>query len=178
MTRRTFCIDANVLFDFVAGEIFDTLFLLPFNFHTSDIVAYEISKSYSDKQLASLGLEIMILDEVEILEILGMQENHIELSIEDISILFLSRKHRTMILSNDGPLRDLADISRIEYHGTLWLLEELIQNEILQPRESAAALRLMLARGRWLPRPESEDLINKWESDRLLKRRYPFTIQA
>ncbi|MGB7787746.1 hypothetical protein, partial [Methanoregula sp.] len=83
---------------------------------------------------------------------------------EDISVLFLSRKHSTMILSNDGPLRGLADNSRIEYHGTLWLLEEMIQNEILRPQESASALRLMLAKKRWLPRPECEKLIKKWES--------------
>jgi hypothetical protein len=165
MSRRSCCIDANILFDFVAGDIFDTLFLLPFDFHTSDIVAYEISGSYSEEQLAALGLIILALNESETLEILGMKREHIGLSVEDISILFLSRKHGTIILSNDGSLRGLADASRIEYHGTLWLLEEMIRNEILRPHESASALRLMLGKKRWLPRPECEELIKKWESD-------------
>ncbi|MGA2917760.1 hypothetical protein [Methanoregula sp.] len=164
MSRRSCCIDANILFDFVAGDIFDTLFLLPFDFQTSDIVASEISGSYSGRQLAQLGLEIRELDDAEVLEIFTLKQEHIELSVEDVSVFFLSRKHSAMILSNDGPLRELADATRIEYHGTLWLLEEMIQNEILRPQESASALRLMLAKKRWLPRPECEKLIKKWES--------------
>jgi len=164
MSRRSCCIDTNILFDFVAGDIFDALFLLPFDFHTSDIVAFEISGSYSEEQLASLGLRILALDDAETQEIRSLNKQHAGLSVEDISVLFLSRKHRTMILSNDGSLRDLADASRIEYHGTLWLLDEMIQKKILKPQESASALRLMLAKKRWLPRPECEALIKKWEA--------------
>ncbi|HNX17542.1 MAG TPA: hypothetical protein PKM50_04330 [Methanoregula sp.] len=165
MRRRTCCIDANILFDFVAGEIFDQLFLLPFDFHTSDIVANEISGSYSERQLTQRGLEILALDDSEVIEIFTLKQEHIDLSVEDVSVYFLSRKHGTMILSNDGPLRELADASRIEYHGTLWLLEEMIQGEILQPQEAASALRFMLKNKRWLPRPECEALIKKWESE-------------
>ncbi|MDD5143656.1 hypothetical protein [Methanoregula sp.] len=163
MSRRPCCIDTNILFDFLAGKIFDTLFLLPFDFHTSDIVAYEISDTYSEKQLASLGLKILALNDIETQEILVLQEDHIELSLEDISVLFLSQKHHTLLLSNDGPLRELADASRIEYHGTLWLLDEIIKGEILRPQEAASALRFMLNNKRWLPRPECETLIKKWE---------------
>jgi len=165
MSRRTCCIDANILFDFVAGDIFDQLFLLPLDFHTSDIVAYEISGSYSGRQLTQRGLEILALDDSEVLEIFTMKQEHSGLSVEDVSVFFLSRKHGTLILSNDGLLRELADASRIEYHGTLWLLDEMIQKEILQPREAASALRSMLKNKRWLPRPECETLIKKWESD-------------
>jgi len=162
--RRTCCIDANILFDFIAGDIFDALFLLPFDFHTSDIIANEISESYSGKQLKQLGLTILVLDESEVLEIFTLKQEHIELSVEDVSVYFLSRKHDTMILSNDGPLRDLADTSRIEYHGTLWLLGELIEKDLLTPRDATRALRQMLANKRWLPIAECEKLIKKWES--------------
>lgn len=165
MKRRTCCIDTNILFDFVAGKIFDQLFLLPFDFHTSDIVAYEISGSFSERQLTQRGLEILALDDSEVLEIFTLKQKHIGLSVEDVSVYFLSRKHRAMLLSNDGPLRELAHASRIEYHGTLWLLEEMIRGEILQPRDAASALRSMLKNKRWLPRQGSEALIKKWDSD-------------
>jgi len=164
-SRRTCCVDANILFDFAEGDIFDVLFLLPFDFHTSDIVANEISESYSDKQLTGLGLEILDLDEFEVLEIFTMKQEHIELSVEDVSVYFLSRKHNMMIISNDGPLRELADRSRIEYHGTLWLLEEIVRSKILPPQDAAVALRSMLKNKRWLPRSECERLIKKWESE-------------
>jgi hypothetical protein len=165
MSRRSACIDTNILFDFVAGDIFDRLFLLPFNFRTSDIVANEISDSYSDNHLTQLGLEILTLDDSEILEIFTLKQEHIELSVEDVSVYFLSQKHNTIILSNDGPLRELADNSRIEYHGTLWLLDVMIQGEILTPQAAAVALRSMLNNKRWLPRSECEKLIKKWKSE-------------
>jgi len=163
--RKMCCIDANILFDFIEGDILNTLFLLPFDFHTSDIVANEISESYSEKQLTQLGLEILDLNDSEVLEIFSMKQEHIELSVQDVSVYFLSRKHNTMILSNDGPLRELADSSRIEYHGTLWLLDEMVQIGILSPQDAAVALRFMLDNKRWLPRLECDKLIKKWNSE-------------
>jgi len=164
-SRRTCCVDANILLDFIEGDIFNALFLLPFDFHTSDIVAHEISESYSEKHLRQSGLEILSLSDSEVLEIFRMKQKHIELSVQDISIYFLSRKHHTIIFSNDGPLRELADSSRIEYHGTLWLLDEMVQIEILSPQDATVALRFMLNNKRWLPRLECEKLIKKWNSE-------------
>jgi hypothetical protein len=57
------------------------------------------------------------------------------------------------------------DVVRYEEGMDLWLLEMMIRNRVLQPQESASALRLMLAGKCWLPRPECEKLIRKWESD-------------
>ena len=88
MSRRTCCIDANILFDFVSGDIFDKLFLLPFDFHTSDIVANEISGSYSDKQLIQSGLEILDLNDSEVLEIFTLKQDHIELSVKMSRFIF------------------------------------------------------------------------------------------
>ena len=164
-SRSTCCIDANILLDFVEGGIFNALFLLPFDFHTSDIVANEISDSYSEEQLSKFGLKVLVLEDSEILEIFTLKQEHIELSLEDVSVFFLSRKHDTMILSNDGPLRELADSARIQYHGTLWLLEEMVHRELLSPGEASSALRSMLGNKRWLPRLECEKLIKKWKSE-------------
>ena len=91
-SRRTCCVDANILLDFIAGDIVDTLFLLPFAFLTSDIVVVEISRSYSDIQLKQMGLNILELDEATVLEMFSFKQQHIDLSIEDISIYFLSLK--------------------------------------------------------------------------------------
>lgn len=107
----------------------------------------------------------MTPDDSEILEIFTQKQEHIELPVQDVSVDFLSRKHDTTILSNDGPLRELADSSRIEYHKTLWLLEMMVQHEILLPRDAGVALGSMLDNKRWLPRPECENLIAKWKSE-------------
>lgn len=50
----------------------------------------------------------MTLDDSEVLETFTLKQEHIELCVEDVSLYFLSRKHTTIILSNDRPLRELA----------------------------------------------------------------------
>jgi predicted nucleic acid-binding protein len=157
-------IDASILLDFIAGNIVDTLFSLPFEFITSDIVADEVSRSYSHDALGDIGLQIVELKEEEVLEIAELQIAHIELSPKDISVYILAREHRALLISGDGPLRTMADDQRIEYHGTLWLLDELLTRELLPKSDAIKALQAMLDKKRWLPRSECEKLIKKWES--------------
>ncbi|WAC05119.1 MAG: hypothetical protein OS112_00390 [Methanoregula sp.] len=165
-SRRPCCIDTNIFFDFIAGDIFDQLFLLPFSFQTSEFIPKEISGSFSRQQLKDLGVNLLILTDAEVKELHAIKQQHIELSIDDVSVFYLSRKHNIMILSSDELLRNLAAESGIEYHGTLWLLEELIKNDLLSSQEAADALRKMLGKKRWLPIAECEKLINMWESEK------------
>jgi len=164
MTGQKRCIiDASILLDFIEGDIFDALFSLPFYFSTSDIVADEISRSYSPSELRAFGLKILGLEADQILQIEALQIVHSELSPNDLSVYILARQHRSLLISGDGPLRELADSHKVEYHGTLWLLEEMIPRELIAPKDAARALRTMLANKRWLPRADSERLIKKWE---------------
>jgi len=165
-SRRPCCIDTNIFFDFIAGDIFDQLFLLPFNFHTSEFIPKEISGSFSRQQLKNLGVNLLILSDAEVNDVYAIKQQHIELSVEDVSVFYLSRKHEILILSSDELLRNLAAESGIEYHGTLWLLEELIKNDLLSSQEAAIALRKMLGKKRWLPIAECEKLIKMWESEK------------
>lgn len=166
MTGKKRCvIDASILLDFIEGEIFKTLFCLSLKFSTSDIVADEISRSYSPSELRDFGLEILALEAEQVLEIVTLQAGHTELSPNDLSLYILARERDSFLISGDGPLRELADRSRIEYHGTLWLLEMMIQERVLLPANAAEALRSMLRNKRWLPRTECEKLIRKWETE-------------
>ena len=109
--RRICIVDANILFDFLAGGCIDLLFTLPFDFRTSDIVAY--------------------------------------------------------LISGDGALRDFSKAHSIECHGTIWFLEMMLHENIINHSKAATILKKMLdfARPpRRLPRTECEKRIRKWES--------------
>jgi hypothetical protein len=67
--RKVGIIDATILLDFIAGDIFDTLFFLPVEFLTSDFVADEVSKTYSFEDLEGFGLQVLELSEAQMLEI-------------------------------------------------------------------------------------------------------------
>jgi predicted nucleic acid-binding protein len=113
--------------------------------------------------LQTLGLRIIGLGAEQILTIETLQAGHPELSPNDLSIFILALQHHSLLISGDGPLRELADSHNVEYHGTLWILEEMIHQELIAPQDAARALRTMLAKKRWLPRSESERLIKKWD---------------
>jgi len=166
MPGRNRCIvDASVLLDFITGDILEILFSLPFDFSTSDIVADEVVRSFSHDELRTLGLDITELEEEEVLEIAALQAENLVLSPKDLSIFLIARNSNALLISGDGPLRELAREKRIEYHGTLWLLEELVKRDILPSRDAAAALRAMLDNKRWLPRSESAKMIRRWEQE-------------
>ena len=165
MRKRKICIiDATILLDFIAGDIFDTLFSLPVDFLTSDFVADEVSKTYSFEDLEGFGLQVLELSEEQMLEIEDLQIHHLELSPSDLSVYVLAKSMTALLISGDSPLREMAESQRIEYHGTLWLMEELVTRELLSTEHATRALNKMLDNKRWLPRQESEKLMKKWKS--------------
>jgi predicted nucleic acid-binding protein len=157
-------IDATILLDFITGDIFDTLFSVPIDFHTSDFVADEVSKTYSFEDLEGFGLQVLEMSEEQMLEIENLQGQHPELSPGDLSVYILARNLDAILISGDGPLREMAEMQKIEYHGTLWLLEELVKCDLISTIDAASGLETMLKRNRWLPRQECEKLIKKWRS--------------
>ena len=124
---------------FYPGNIIDLSFPSHLCF-TSDIVADEVSRSYSHGELETLGLRIIELEGEQVLEIDTLQRKHIELSPNDLSVYSPSTPAVTsLLISGDGPLRELADTNRVEYHRyLLWILEEMIARGILLPSDVAA----------------------------------------
>jgi len=162
--RKIVTIDATILLDFIAGDIFDTLFSLPVDFLTSDFVADEVSKTYSFEDLKGFGLQVLELSEEQVLEIEDLQSHHLELSPSDLSVYVLAKSMTALLISGDSPLREMAETQMIEYHGTLWLMEELVTRELLSTEHATRALNMMLDNKRWLPRQECEKLMKKWKS--------------
>ena len=166
MTGRRRCvIDASVLLDFSIGEIFGYLFAPPFDHRTSDFVADEVSESYSVDQLRRLGLTIFGLDETEIAEIVAIQADNPRLSISDISLFILVRRDGGLFLTGDKLLNQYACSHAITCHGTLWVLEELVQGGSLIPADAGEALTRMLDANRRLPRQECETRLRKWAEE-------------
>ncbi len=163
--RRRCVVDASILFDFFAGDIFDSLFSPPFDHRTSDFVADEIADTYSPDQLRTLGLTILDLDEIEVAEIQTIQSENPHLSIEDISLFILVRRDGGVLLTGDKLLNQYACSHTIECHGTLWILGELIRFGPFRQVQARAALLKMLSADRRLPRPECETLLRRWRED-------------
>jgi hypothetical protein len=62
------------------------------------------------------------------------------LSSIDKTVLHLAFKVKAMILSSDKAVRQYGKSRSIEYHGLLWIFDQLIEQGILNPKEAAVKL--------------------------------------
>jgi len=158
-------IDANVIFDAVAGDVLPDIFELGYHIITTDFVILEI-KSIPHSELITHGLIVQEMPGELVEEILKMREKHIELSIHDLSVFVMARHTNAIMLSGDGALRRIAKNAGITVHGTLWLMDEMVEKEIIQPERAAKALRAMCDSDRWLPEEECKRRIRVWDIEK------------
>jgi predicted nucleic acid-binding protein len=69
------------------------------------------------------------------------QEYPKALTPEDLSVIFTAQKlGDATVLSSDKPLRKYAKKLSIEYHGMLWILDQLVAQGLLSKQEAIAKL--------------------------------------
>jgi len=66
------------------------------------------------------------------------------LSEMDCTVLYLASKLDAVVLSSDKAVRNYAKKNSIEYHGMLWILDELIAQERLLSKLAAIKLRQLI----------------------------------
>ncbi|MBD1395131.1 PIN domain-containing protein [Mucilaginibacter glaciei] len=138
--------DACIFIDLCDLRLNSAFFRLNVEVHTSLDVFNEL---YADQQqllmaYQSVGkLTIHSLDQTDRLEI--FQENYPRsLSMVDKTVLHLARKLNAILLSGDKAVRQYGKKRAIEYHGMLWIFDQLIENKILNQAQASAKLKELL----------------------------------
>jgi predicted nucleic acid-binding protein len=155
--------DASILFDAIKGGVLHEMFQLPFDFVTSDLIAEKELKNPPFSEFEKEGLKKEELAGSQIGMIRQIRSSHQTLSIYDISAFLIARDQNSTLLTGDEALRKFAESFNVEVHGILWILDELIRNEIIAKRDAAYALRRMLDLGCRLPQKECDDRFSSWE---------------
>jgi predicted nucleic acid-binding protein len=163
--------DANVFIDLESMGILDLWFQLDHQTITSSFVVVELENGDHANALASIRagqvIEAVISsDEME--EFAELQQTCAPegLSMTDVSVLFLAIRENAMLLSGDKPLRHQAKLRSIEVHGTLWIMDQLVDSRILAQKVAAQRLEtLLLQTGReqrYLPKGDCHARIARW----------------
>jgi len=164
--------DANVFIDLESMGILDLRFQLGHETITSSYVVVELEEGNHLNALASIRA-----GQVHEAEISG-EENEGDfgilwgelessgLSITDVSVLYLAMREDAMVISGDRRLRTESGVRSVEVHGTLWILDRLVEAGLLPA--SVAADRLETLTGltgrerRFLPHKECNERIRLW----------------
>lgn len=144
--------DANVLIDMEVGGLLRQMFRLDATFAVPNILFEEELRDHHP-DLPRLGLQSRELTDntVDYAMALVITHRHSGASINDLLALALARQEGCALLSGDAKLRGIADIEKVEVHGTVWLVGQMVTGRVIVPRQAHAAYAKMREASRWLP---------------------------
>lgn len=138
--------DACIFIDLFDLKLNSAFFRLDLEIHTSVDVYNELFPEQQQvlRSFQSRGKLIMhSIDEDDRLKILNTHYPK-SLSEVDKTVLYLAVKAGAMILSSDKAVRQYGKSQSIDYHGMLWIFDQLIDSGIIEPGEAISKLKLLI----------------------------------
>ena len=139
--------DACIFIDVINLNLTAKFFRLELDIHTTaDIIneLYPNQKQILEGYKLSKKLTVHVLSGEEQLALMT-GEHPKALSPEDLSVIFIARKLKgATVLSSDKPLRKYAEKLSIEYHGMLWIFEQLVAQGLLTQPEAITKLNVWI----------------------------------
>jgi hypothetical protein len=154
--------DANIIIDLDAGGLLEEIFRLPnFEFCTPDVLyVEELAQRYG--ALPGLGLKVLSQSPEAVEYVTQLRSRYRGPSTNDLFALALARTIGCALLSGDGSLRVAAEAEEVEVHGTLWLIEALLNARLAHIERVATAYEAMRRDGSRLPWPDVQKQIRRW----------------
>lgn len=167
--------DANVFINLEIMGLLDLWFQLKVTTLTSSFVVMELEDGEHANALASIHAGLVIEAVISGEEMAGafaeFQDSfdNTGMSETDMSVIYLAIREEAMVLSNDRLVRTSAKVRQLEMHGTLWIMDQLVNEALLNPNVAADRLEALMRRTgkeqRYLPRLECETRIVSWRRD-------------
>ena len=154
-------LDTSVCVDLHHGGLLESVLQLGFTFVLPDVIIAELTDP-EGTLFVNLGYESMPLTGVEVARITVYQAKYPKLSVKDIFALLCSMKVSGILLTGDSDLRDAGRNEKLEVHGVLWILDQLVDSEIMASKEAKLALEQMLVNKARLPKSDCEIRLAKW----------------
>lgn len=160
--------DANILIDLELADLFDAWFSLGIETHTTDLVVREIRRGGHNVAFSHVKANRIAthgFDSEKMSRLIAIKaEIGSAVSVPDCSALVLAMDLDSMLLTGDGPLRKQAKSRCIEVHGTLWIMDRVVEKGAMASEIVADRLSLLMTLGRYLPRAECDKRLGKWRS--------------
>ena len=159
--RPELVIDASVLIHCEKAGLLDEVFDLPVTWMIPDIVAEELGHP-AGEEIVARGLVLVELSSCQVSQVERLRGRFKGCSVPDLSAFVFAKSQDAVLVTADGPLRDAADSEGLLYHGTIWLLKQLVSHSIISGVRAASALKAMEEGGARLPAAECQRLIEAW----------------
>ncbi len=159
--------DTNVFFDIISIGVLPEFFALDYDISTTDFVINEILKSHQKEQIESFirakRLNVFKLTADEIDEIRNFVTKRFFKGITDKTVLWKSYQLKCLLLTGDKKLRNEAADLEIEVHGSIWVINELFEKNIVSKAKGVELLEKLKLLNASLPHDDIDRLIVKFK---------------
>jgi predicted nucleic acid-binding protein len=163
MASRSLCVtDTNVWIDLDTAGLTDLVFRLPFSLQAPDVIVAELERP-EGATLVGRGLQVRELTGSQVMEVARLASRYLRPSRSDLFALVLARSQGATLLTGDRHLRSAAESEGVKVHGTLWLIDRMVESDLLERREAIVKLLLMVQAGRRLPAEEVDRRLRIWK---------------
>lgn len=162
MTPQVYISDTNIWIDLRNAGLLDAMFDLPLTLCCTDFVLSEL-KDFDHLHLLARGLVVETLDELATAALFPLMQAHNNSSL-DLSCYQLAQQTGHALLTGDGRLRKQAKADGLQVHGALWLLDQMVMHQIIEPKNAATSLQSMLDSGAWLPMDDCQKRLTLWNA--------------
>ncbi len=157
--------DANVLIDLLEADLLGLWFRLGIETHSTDLVVHEVRHPEQTRVLSTMihaGSLIVHSLTASRLEAVGRSASALKLSLADASAIALAEELSAVLLSGDARVRREAQHRGIEIRGLLWVLDEMITQGLVSPKDAAERLTRTMEAGAFLPGHECHERLRRW----------------
>lgn len=140
--------DSSALIDLAKTRLLENLLQLPYRFVIPDVLyADELITlhHYRREQLLDIGFVLGELDGPQVGKASAYSQQYPQLSLNDCFALVMAETTAdAVLLTGDQRLRRVAERHRVETHGILWLLDQLLEGGAVDPAILRDALRSLI----------------------------------
>jgi predicted nucleic acid-binding protein len=140
-------------------------FALDYEICTTDFVVKEILESDQKEQIESFirakKLIVFQLSATEIEKIRSFPTKRFFKGITDKTVLWKSHQLKCPLLTGDKKLRNEAEELKMEVHGSIWVIIELFEKEIITNVKAVELLEKLEMINASLPHDEIDKLIKR-----------------
>lgn len=160
-SRLKYVVDACLWIDLNFGGITTELFKLPFEIISPDVILEELESCDPD-ELRRLGVIEASLSPEDMEALTRLRITYSKPGLNDLAALTVAKQQNLHLMTGDGDLREAAKVESVKTVGILWVLDMLVEEQIIDPYKAAEALEKMLNNNARLPKAECNKRFNKW----------------
>jgi predicted nucleic acid-binding protein len=159
--------DTNIFFDIISIGALPEFFSLDYEICTTEFVIEEIIESDQKEAIEVFirAKEIYVIgfSSEEIGEIQSFSTSKTFKGITDKSVLWKSYQLKCPLLTGDKKLRMEAEANGIDVHGTIWVIDTLVENGLIDRFKGIELLERLKSVNSSLPFDEIDKLIRLYK---------------